>query len=67
MSTQPQSTTDRTASTRTEPTLTDGRWRADDTTDPADAALHAAQLQFLPDGDRRLYNLVDDENRAMLD
>jgi len=61
----PTSTTDRTAE-RT-PTLTDGTWRAESTTEStADAPSRNATLQFLPDCDRRLYNLFDEENRAML-
>jgi hypothetical protein len=56
-------TPDRTART---PTLTDGTWRAEtapeleSATDPRDAPR-----QFAPDCDRRLYNLIDGENRAM--
>lgn len=58
-------TTDRTA-----PTLTDGTWRAetapdtdrtpDSTTEPT-----GAHYQFATDCTLRLYNLIDDENRAM--
>ncbi|SEA07967.1 hypothetical protein SAMN04488065_1728 [Haloplanus vescus] len=54
--------TDRTA---TEPTLTDGRWRADPPAAP-DSAVHDAPRQFSL-STQRLYNLIDDENRAMLD
>ncbi|MFD1633078.1 hypothetical protein ACOZ4L_12050 [Haloplanus ruber] len=64
MSTHQQSTTD----TRTEPTLTDGRWTAETngTTGetPVDPA-HMTQHQFTADARYRLPNLVDDENRAM--
>jgi hypothetical protein len=52
-------TTDRTA-----PTLTDGTWRAEPTPEP-DSATGDAHYQFATDCDRRLYNLIDDENRAM--
>jgi hypothetical protein len=58
-------TTDRTA-----PTLTDGTWRAETTpeseADPtADPTPRGAPHQFATDCERRLYNLIDDENRAM--
>jgi len=61
--TQTQTQTDRT--TTTEPTLTDGRWRAEPTTAP-DSAVADAPRQFSL-SDLRLHNLVDDENRAMLE
>lgn len=55
-------TTDRTA-----PTLTDDTWRAETTpdTDPTTEPT-GTHYQFATDCDRRLYNLIDDENRAML-
>ncbi|MFB6196173.1 MAG: hypothetical protein ABEI80_08365 [Haloplanus sp.] len=65
MSTQQQSTTDRIAIDRSEPTLTGGKWRADTSGAPADTPVRHAQLLFAPDARRRLYNLVDAENRAM--
>ena len=55
-------TTDRTA-----PTLTDGTWRSE--TEPESApetTPRGAPRQFATDCDLRLYNLIDDENRAML-
>jgi hypothetical protein len=56
-------TTDRTART---PTLTDGTWH-DETAEAAETTpTRNATFQFLPDCDLRLYNLVDEENRAML-
>lgn len=60
-------TTDRTAQT---PTLTDGTWRDETTADTATATddpTGNATFQFLPDCDLRLFNLIDEENRAMLD
>ncbi|AZH26571.1 hypothetical protein [Haloplanus aerogenes] len=58
-------TTDRTA--RQTPTLTDGKWRAETTPEPTTAdPTGNATFQFLPDCDLRLYNLIDEENRAML-
>jgi hypothetical protein len=59
MSTQP--TTDR---TRTDPTLTDGRWTTGGT-EASPPAGRAAQRQFATEARYRLPNLVDDENRAM--
>jgi hypothetical protein len=56
-------TTDRTEST---PTLTDGTWRAETTETAETPPTRNATLQFLPDCDLRLYNLVDEENRALL-
>jgi hypothetical protein len=59
-------TPDRTAQT---PTLTDGTWRAEstpETAQPSDAPTRSATFQFLPGCGQRLYNLIDDENRAML-
>jgi len=56
-------TTDRTA-----PTLTDGTWRADTTPEPeskTEPTSTWAPQQFSADCDLRLYNLIDDENRAM--
>jgi hypothetical protein len=58
MSTSPP-TTDRTA-----PTLTDDTWRAESTPD-AETMPTGARSQFATDCERRLYNLTDDENRAM--
>jgi len=57
MSTSPP-TTDRTA-----PTLTDGTWRAEST--PEAETPTGGRYQFATDCERRLYNLIDDENRAM--
>lgn len=54
-------TTDRNA-----PTLTDGTWRAEPTDSTPDTATGDAQYQFATDCDRRLYNLIDGENRALL-
>jgi hypothetical protein len=59
MSTSPP-TTDRTAQT-----LTDGTWRAETTPD-AETASTGAHHQFATDSERRLHNLIDGENRAML-
>jgi hypothetical protein len=59
-------TPDRTART---PTLTDGTWRAETETETetaSDAPTRSATFQFRPGCDLRLYNLIDDENRAML-
>lgn len=59
-------TPDRTART---PTLTDGTWRAEteaETVQPSDTPTRSATVQFQPGCDLRLYNLIDDENRAML-
>jgi hypothetical protein len=49
---------------RTDPTLTDGTWRAESTPD-ADPAT-GARYQFATDCERRLYNLIDEENRVMI-
>jgi hypothetical protein len=62
MSTNPRPTTDRTATDRT-PRLTDGKWRAEGETEPT----RSAQLQFSPCRERRLHNLVDAANAAMLE
>jgi len=51
-------TTDRTA-----PTLTDGTWRSETAPDPTPRGV---PRQFATDCELRLYNLIDDENRAML-
>ena len=59
MSTSPP-TTDRTA-----PTLTDGTWRAESTPE-TETTPTGARYQFATDCTLRLYNLIDDENRAML-
>ncbi|WP_049937067.1 hypothetical protein [Haloplanus natans] len=52
-------TTDRTA-----PTLTDDTWRAESRPD-AETMPAGARSQFATDCERRLYNLIDDENRVM--
>jgi len=55
-------TTDRTA-----PTLTDGTWRSEATPErEPDPTPRGAPRQFATDRELRLYNLIDDENRAML-
>lgn len=57
-------TPDRTART---PTLTDGTWRAEtETAEQSATPTRSATFQFQPGCDLRLYNLIDDENRAML-
>jgi hypothetical protein len=56
-------TTDRTA-----PTLTDGTWRSETTPElepTTDRTPKGAPRQFATDCDRRLYNLIDEKNRAM--
>jgi hypothetical protein len=60
----PHPTIDRTASEPT-PTLTDGRWLATSRETPAPS--RRVQQQFSPGRETRLYNLVDEENRALLD
>ncbi|GAB6861726.1 hypothetical protein ACFR97_14820 [Haloplanus litoreus] len=63
MSTHQQPATE---STRTAPTLTDGRWQ-DETSETATpvSTTAAAKRQFATDHRYRLPNLVDEENRAM--
>jgi len=46
---------------------TDDRWRDDTRSVATDAPTRRARHQFSPGCRRRLYNLIDDENRAMLD
>ncbi|MFB6256680.1 MAG: hypothetical protein ABEH58_08165 [Haloplanus sp.] len=58
MSTSPP-TTDRTA-----PTLTDGTWRAESTPETGTTPT-GARCQFATDCERRLHNLIDEENRAI--
>jgi len=56
-------TPDRTAQT---PTLTDDKWRAETAPETTTDPIERATFQFLPGCDLRLYNLIDEENRAML-
>lgn len=68
MSTNPtltaETTTDRTTTTIT-PRLTTGKWAATDESPPTDSP--GAQQQFSTTCTRRLPNLVDEANRAMLE
>jgi len=48
------------------PTLTDDTWRDETTETTPDTPLRGAQHQFSADCEIRLYNLIDEENRAML-
>lgn len=64
MSTQRQSTTDRIA---TDQPQSDARWRDETRPAPVETPTRHAQYQFSPGTRQRLYNLIDNENRAMLD
>jgi hypothetical protein len=64
MSTQRQPTTDRIA---TDQPRSDARWRDETRPVSTETPTRHAQYQFSPGIRQRLYNLIDDENRAMLD
>lgn len=66
MSTNPTPTTTDRTDRPTTPRLTTGKWADATATDDGGSDRPAAQLQFSPTCERRLYNLVDAENRAML-
>jgi hypothetical protein len=64
MSTQQPSTTGRIA---TDQPRTDARWRDETRPVSTETPTRHAQYQFSPEIRDRLYNLIDEENRAMLD